>query len=146
MNRPRSGLLLLFDGLEQESPMMRTVEFKILNQDTFAKFQQFINEYKAFPISFNKLSDNSIKCNLFDFTRFITKLRFIDTPTWEIEKYESYQYFTESEFKALFNDNDMAIIDCSQFICDISLWQKNIEILNNCPFPEECFYILGRKR
>ena len=39
----------------------------------------------------------------------------------------------------------MTIIDSSKFICDSHEWQKHIKILNDTPYPDECFYILGQK-
>lgn len=142
----KGGFLLLFDGIEQENALMRNVEFEILNAETDEKFNLFTAEYKTYPVSFKQLSNGIIRCNLFDFTRFITKLRFISTPTWNIEKNESYQYYTENEFYDLFNNNGMIRIESSQFICDVPEWEKNIRILNNSSFPGECFYILGRKK
>lgn len=141
----KDGLVLIFDGLEQTYSLFRTVIFEMQDQDTIDKFEEFVNEYRALPVIYKRLSYNCIKCNLKDFTRFITKLRFISSPTWEIEKYESYQYYTEKEFRYLFENNNMTIIDSSKFICDSSDWQRHIKIVNDIPYPDECFYILGQK-
>lgn len=141
----KGGLVLIFDGIEQAYSLFRPVIFEMRDQDTIDKFEVFVNEYLAFPMYFDRLSNNCIKCNLKDFTRFITKLRFISSHTWGVEKYESYQYYTETEYRYLFENNNMTIIDSSKFICDSHEWQKHIKILNDTPYPDECFYILGQK-
>lgn len=139
------GLILLFDGIEQDCPFFKNVEFKITDEETMRKFDIFVKEYKAIPISFEKSSNGIIKGNLKDFTRFITKLRFIASQTWEIERYESYQYYTEKEFSNLFLNNKMTVVDNAKFICNIKEWQEHVTILNDVRFPEECYYIIGKK-
>lgn len=142
-----NGVLLIFDGIESDYSFFKNISFRLLNDKVKSKFSTFENDYKILPVEFNRSDNDIISCNYRDFTRFITKLKFIDTETWDIERKESYQYFTEKEFLKMFYKNNMNIICNNSFICDIDEWEKNVTIIDkNISFPSECICIIGKKR
>jgi hypothetical protein len=86
-------------------------------------------------VSLNVYGENEYSLSYLDFTRFITKLKWINTRLWEIERKESYQYFTSEE---ICNALKKAKIDCvsmKYYISDISLWKKHVT-LTDC---SKCF-------
>ena len=140
----KNGLLLIMDGLECENAFNTKITFEISN-DNISKLLMFKNEYTALDVNF-LIKDNVIETNLRDFTRFITKLKFIGSNTWDIERTESYQYFSRTEFEKCFEDGGFQIIDTHSFIINIKHWKNAVKILTpSLTFPMECIYYIGLK-
>lgn len=141
-----NGLLLIFDGVESENALQRMINFHLIDQDIQNKLNLFEKEYLPIPVHFTK-NGNHISCNYRDFTRFITKLNFIGSQTWEIERKESYQYYTEKDFTELFLNNHMHIVYKNSFIHNIGEWENKVYIDDPAvSFPFESFCIIGKNR
>lgn len=142
----KNGVILFFDGIRANDKCLnKKIEFEVLNEDTMDKLNQFEKEYLLFHTSFQR-QKMKIKSSYKDFTSFITKLRFLKTKTWDIERNETYQYFTEDEYKSFLNENLLQILLYDSFISDVAFWGENVRIRNKrIHFPMEHFYIIGRK-
>lgn len=129
------GYLVLFDGVEYSSPETE-VSFEALSKEVKDQFYKFAEEYKAVEIKYTE-KDNIITTSKRDFSRFITKLRFIDNIVWEIERTESYQYFSKEEYMQIAESIGFLVNGYALLSPNIGLWSKQVRILSpktNFPF------------
>lgn len=143
-----NGYLILFDGVESDSPES-LVRFKLVSEFAENAFIKFCKEYKAISINcqcelINR--NKSYMLTLREFTRFITKFKWINSELWDIEKLESYQYFTNQEFIETIQSCDLNVFLNDKFISDIDLWRQNISIIDkNINYPWEHILITAKK-
>ena len=84
--------------------------------------------------------------SLHDFTRYIDKSIFLDKPLWQTERLESYQYYTEAEFKQACTSLGLVIHDLRTLTVNYEKWQSEVEILTpGVDFPAEHILILAQK-
>lgn len=142
-----NGYILLFDGVEHSLPLNHSITIKFHSDDSLNEFKKFADEYKAFHIRYKYLNlKNCIEVSIRDFTRYITKTRFINSNLWEIEKWESYQYFTENEFRKWFDYIGLRIIKLSTASPYEKDWQQRVKIKTpRLDFPKENILIIGQK-
>jgi SAM-dependent methyltransferase len=138
--------LVLFDGIEHADPALEiTVQF----QSTVAldEFKNLAAEYQAFRLEYQR-SDGNFRTtmSMHDFTRYITKTRFFNSCLWEIEKRESYQYFTDKEFKKCLGSLGVNILKLQCSSPSKISWQKRVRIETpEVEFPKEHILIVGQK-
>ncbi|NPD91233.1 class I SAM-dependent methyltransferase [Xylanibacter muris] len=137
-----NGILLIFDGIENSNPN-ECVEFCLKNQISQMEFDIFKKEYSGIRTYFDE-RNGIIYCKMKDFTRFITKKRFLSSQTWEIEKNETYQYYTYKQFLALQEKLNLQIIHSETFICNETLWHKDIKMIKG-RFPMECACMIYKR-
>lgn len=140
------GYILLFDGVEAPGDAQRWIEFRFRQPTGRQRFEQFTREYLPFRIQSQPGSTaGSVRLRQRDFTRYITKLIFVGKPLWEREHQESYQYFTESEFAAMFQQNGLQIVHNETISVDHERWQDEIEIITpGMEFPAEHILVVGK--
>jgi hypothetical protein len=63
---------------------------------------------------------------------------------WDIEKYESYQYYNEEEFTLSYKNNGLKLFYKELFVSDVDFWCRNIKI-NKGGFPYEHALMAGKK-
>ena len=121
-----------------------TIRFK--NIQASDEFRKFASEYEAFRIVYDVLEpERRIRLSIRDFTRYITKTRFINTDLWNIEKRESYQYFNEDEFRRSFAELGFEVLDVQCSSPHFFEWQKRVVIESfGMTFPNEHILIVGR--
>lgn len=141
-----NGYLLLFDGVEGND-LHKDIKFKLNTVFARQAFEKFCNEYKIFDLSIKNCRENdSYSLSNRDFIRFITKLKWIFSELWEIEKNESYQYFTDVEFENTMRKFGLVIFQKEFFISDLDFWESNITIINvKNNFPWEHILITSKK-
>lgn len=140
------GHIVLFDGVEHEQPDLKLiVSFQSL--EALDEFRKMAGEYEAFRLTYEELNaPDHIRISMHDFTRYITKTRFINTALWEIEKRESYQYFNENEFRQHLEDLRFEILDVQCSSPHEVDWRKRVRIENaDGNFPKESILITGQK-
>ena len=141
-----SGYLILFDGIEPLIPRKFQLTVRFESKDAWDEFQKFATEYEAFPIIYEVLEpDQRIRLSIRDFTRYITKTRFINTNLWSIERRESYQYFNEDEFRRIFVEVgfDIKQLQCSS--PHLTDWQDRVTIETaGVSFPNEHILVVGQ--
>lgn len=140
------GWLVLFDGLEPAAELFRLIQIHFVDPHLRANFEIFARQYQPFHISFKQLNDPlDLELSLRDFTRYITKSIFLGKPLWQTERLESYQYFTEKEFRSAFDRSGLTIHDLQTLTMNEDKWQSNVEILTpNVDFPVEHILILAQ--
>lgn len=139
-----NGLFILLDGLENDNKDLN-YRFSINDHAILSKYNEFIESYSFLDCSYAHADIGEEICmNCHDFTRFITKLRFVGEKNWNIEKNETYQYFTEAEFLEMFKNNKLHILKRECFIADIRKWKQSI-ILQQGDYPYEHIILMGMK-
>ena len=140
------GYLVLFDGLAPSNDT-QPVRIKFLNERALENFQIFAREYHPFRISYRIASSGSVvELSQLDFTRYITKSIFLRKPLWQTERLECYQYFGEEEFRRLFAENMLEILELQTVTVDEEKWQRTVEIETpGGSFPDEHILIVARE-
>ena len=140
------GWLVLFDGLEPAGDPGRMIQIRFIDARLREEFEIFARQYQPFHISFKQLNDPlAVELSLRDFTRYITKSIFLGKPLWQTERLESYQYFTEQEFRSAFHHSGLTIQELLTLTMNEEKWQSNIEILTpDFDFPTEHILILAQ--
>lgn len=142
------GTLVLFDGLEQPEEMQRPVKIRFLSEQAQENFQIFAREYHLFHISY-RTTDTPfvIELSQRDFTRYITKSIFLGKPLWQTERLESYQYFCLDEFRRMFEENRLEILELQTITVDEDKWQRIVEIETpGITFPDEHILIIAVRK
>ncbi len=141
------GWLVLFDGLEPPGDPFRTLRIRFKDYQARQEFEVFAQEYRPFRIAYRQAGDPlSIELTQRDFTRYITKSIFLTKRLWDSEQSQSYQYFTEEEFRAAFARQGLAISDLRTLTMNDEKWRHRVDILTEgVTFPEEHILILAQK-
>ncbi len=144
------GHLVIFDGIES-SRYTESISVTFKNTSCFLDFRNFVISYEPFQIKYTITSrvNNlvTIQLNYFDFTRYITKSIFFHSKLWEIEKKESYQYYTFNDFSESLRNNDLYIEHCSYFTPSRAIWESQVIIETpNIDFPMEHINLVTSKR
>jgi len=81
-----------------------------------------------------------------DFTRYITKSIFLGKRLWKTERLQSYQYYTEEEYRAAFARQGLEISELRTLTMNDEKWRYRVEIdTPGFPFPDEHVLILARQ-
>jgi SAM-dependent methyltransferase len=138
------GWLLLFDGLEPSGDPLRKRLIHFTNWQARDEFNTFAREYHPFRISFRETSSPlSIELSQRDFTRYITKSIFLSKHLWESERLESYQYFTEEEFRKVFTRLGLEISELRTLTVNAEKWGYRVETDPEGGFPKEHVLIVA---
>lgn len=140
------GHLVLFDGLEPPGDPRQMVRLQFLHPQAYQWFEQFAREYHPFHITYHTVGRYIIELPRRDFTRYIDKSIFLGKSLWKTERLESYQYFTEAEFRAAFARAGLEIHALRTLTVDDEKWRRSVEILTTgVEFPEEHIMIVASK-
>lgn len=141
------GWIILFDGLEMPGDPQKTIQIHFLDDDIRQDFEKFANQYRPFRITYNNTKDPlGVTLSQRDFTRYITKSIFLRKHLWSSERFESYQYYTEEEFRAAFAHHGLRIAELRTLTVNAQKWNRLINIVTpGVKFPEEHILILAQK-
>lgn len=141
------GWLELFDGLEPPGDPEKVVLIRFLEPQTRAEFETFAREYHPFKIAYHSIGNGmQVELSLRDFTRYIDKSIFIGKPLWSTERLESYQYFTEVEFRDAFWQAGLEIASWQTLTVNEAKWRHRVEIVSEgMDFPQEHVLILAQR-
>lgn len=142
------GYLVLFDGLETSGELQQKLRLRFRTPHARDDFFFFVQEYRPFRITYNFVGDAyTVELSWRDFTRYITKSIFLGKPLWQTERLESYQYFTEDEFRLALTRQGLLIHELRTLTVDYEKWLNLVEIITpGCDFPAEHILILAQKR
>jgi SAM-dependent methyltransferase len=140
------GWLLLFDGLEPPGDPYQKRHIRFLNRQAREEFDTFARQYRPFRIAYREIGGPlSIELSQRDFTRYITKSIFLGKHLWETERLESYQYFTEEEFRESFTRLGFEIIELRILTVNAEKWRYRVETdPSEAGFPPEHVLILAQ--
>ena len=141
-----SGWLVLFDGLEQAGNPLDSIELHFLDPQARSDFETFAKQYHPFNIQFTQLNGPmNVLLSRRDFTRYITKSIFLGKKLWQTEQLESYQYFTEQEFRTAIDQQGLIVRDLQILSMNDEKWRSRVEIITpGIEFPDEHILILAQ--
>ncbi|MEA4907974.1 MAG: class I SAM-dependent methyltransferase [Chloroflexi bacterium] len=140
------GWLVLFDGLEPPGDPHRRLRIRFRSSLARENFEIFAQQYHPFRITYRQATDpHCIELSQRDFTRYITKSIFLGKGLWKTERFESYQYFTEAEYRAAFAHQGLEITHLHTLTMNEEKWRRLVEIdTPGFRFPQEHILILAR--
>ncbi|NMC79253.1 MAG: hypothetical protein GYA59_07830 [Chloroflexi bacterium] len=111
------------------------------------EFENFVRQYRPLRITYRQVEDPlCVELSRRDFTRYITKSIFIGKRLWDTERFESYQYFTEEEYRAAFARQGLEICELGILTMNDEKWRRQVEIVTDgVTFPDEHILILARQ-
>lgn len=141
------GRLLIFDGLEPPGDPLTPLRIRFRHWPARRRFETFARQYRPFRISYQTSGDpDCITLSQHDFARYITKSIFLEKPLWASEQFESYQYFTEADFRAAISALGFEITSLRTLSVNYEKW--NAEVVIETPgidFPAEHILIVAAK-
>ncbi len=141
------GWLALFDGLESRGDPRQVLHIRFLDYQALQDFDKFARQYLPLRIIYRQLEDPMcVELSQRDFTRYITKSIFLEKQLWETERLQSYQYFTEEEYRSTFARQGLEIIELRTLTVNDEKWRRQVEILTpGVNYPDEHILILARR-
>lgn len=140
------GWLVLFDGVEPSGDLHEIIQIRFLDNRARNNFETFARQYRPFRITFRETGERlHISLSRRDFTRYITKSIFLEKQLWQTERLESYQYFSEEEFRVVFARLGLKIEDLYTFTENGEKWRRWVAIEQpGADFPQEHILIQAR--
>ena len=140
------GWLVLFDGLEPPGDGGQMVQIRFQGWQARRRFETFAQEFKPFRIQYRETGEaGCVALSQHDFARYIDKSIFLDKALWQSERLESYQYFTEEEFRQALSRLGLTIHELRTLTVNYEKWQAEVEILTpGVEFPAEHILIVAR--
>jgi len=141
------GWLLLFDGLESAGDPALLLRIHFHDAAILQEFETFCSQYQPFPITYRQAGDPlTVELTSHDFTRYITKSIFLGKHLWESERLQSYQYFTEEDFRDTLSDLGMKITELRILTVNEEKWKALVSIESaGIRFPDEHILILAQR-
>ncbi|MFH2040575.1 MAG: methyltransferase domain-containing protein [Chloroflexota bacterium] len=141
------GWLVLFDGLEPAGNLLESVRIRFRDHSVRQDFDTFVQQYQPLRISYRQVENPlCVELPWRDFTRYITKSIFLGKRLWESERLQSYQYFTEDEYRGAFDRHELEINDLQILTVNEEKWRNLVDIDSpGVRFPEEHILILARR-
>lgn len=139
--------LVLFDGLEPGGDIDRVIQIHFRDALIRHDFEMFVRQFRPLHITFKQLGDPlSVELSTRDFTRFITKSIFLRKGLWESERLQSYQYFTEEDYRQSLARLGLDISILQTLTVNEEKWRALVDIITpGVSFPEEHILILAKK-
>jgi hypothetical protein len=141
------GWLVLFDGLESSGDPHRILRIHFRDCQVRHEFQDFVEQYQPLRITYREVEGPlCVELSQRDFTRYITKSIFLGKRLWETERLQSYQYYTEEEYRAAFACQGLEISKLRTLTMNDEKWRYRVEIdTPGFKFPDEHVLILARQ-
>ncbi len=141
------GWLVLFDGLEPPGNPHQILRIRFRDYQIRQEFKNFVEQYHPFRIAYREVEDPlCVELSQRDFTRYITKSIFLGKQLWETERLQSYQYFTEEEYREAFARQGLEISELRTLTMNDEKWRYRVEIdTPGIEFPDEHVLILARQ-
>lgn len=141
------GWLVLFDGLEPPGDLHQILRIRFRDHTVRQEFEKFVEQYQPVRISYRQVEDPlCVELSRRDFTRYITKSIFLGKQLWATERLQSYQYFTEEEFRAAIARQGLELFELRTLSMNEEKWRYRVEIESpEFNFPDEHVLILARQ-
>ena len=141
------GWLVLFDGLEPAGDPQQMLRIRFCDLQARQGFEDFARQYHPLHITWRQLADPlCVELPRRAFTRYMTKSIFLGKRLWETERLESYQYFTEDEYRAAFARQGLQIRELRTLTVNEDKWRRLVDIeASGTRFPDEHILILAQK-
>lgn len=142
-----AGWLVLFDGLEPGGDAQQILRIRFRDFQMRQEFETFVEQYRPLRIAYRQVKDPlCVELSQRDFTRYITKSIFLGKRLWESERLQSYQYYTEEEYRAAFARQGLKISELHNLTLNEEKWRYRVEIETpGYEFPYEHILILAQR-
>jgi SAM-dependent methyltransferase len=142
------GWLVLLDGLEPPGDPRQLLRIRFQDHQARQDFDSFARQYHPWHIVSREVERPlCVELSRRDFTRYITKSIFLGKPLWETERLQSYQYFTEEEFRDEFARQGLEISELRTLTMNEEKWRRLVEIdTPGVEFPDEHILILATRK
>ncbi len=142
------GWLVLFDGLEPPGDPHRMVRIRFQDYQSREGFEEFAAQFQPFIITYQDGDDPwCVELSQRDFTRYITKSIFLGKHLWESERLQSYQYFTEGEYRQALESLGFVITELTLLTMNEEKWRQLVDIEPYGErFPDEHILILASRQ
>ena len=143
-----SGWMVLFDGLEPPGDEQAPIQVRFQSWQARQRFETFVREFQPFRIRYRETGEpGCVELSWHDFTRYVDKSIFLGKALWQTERLESYQYFTEAEFRGACASLGLTIHELRTLTVNYEKWQAEVEILTpGVDFPAEHILIVAQKQ
>jgi SAM-dependent methyltransferase len=140
------GWLVLFDGLEPPGDPHQVLRIRFRDYQVRKEFENFVEQYRPLRIAYREVDGPlCVELSQRDFTRYITKSIFLGKRLWENERLQSYQYYTEEEYRAVFARQGLEIFELQTLTMNEEKWRYRVEIDSaGFKFPDEHILILAQ--
>ena len=141
------GSLILFDGLEPPGDPHQLLRIRFCDYQVRQEFEYFVEQYHPLRVAYREVDGPlCVELSRRDFTRYITKSIFLGKRLWQTERLQSYQYFTEEEYRAAFARQGLEIFEFHTLTMNDEKWRYRVEIdTSGFKFPDEHVLILARQ-
>jgi SAM-dependent methyltransferase len=141
------GWLILFDGIEPPGDPHQNLRIRFRDYQVRQEFENFVEQYHPFRITYREVENPLwVELSQRDFTRYITKSIFLGKRLWETERLQSYQYYTEDEYRAAFARQGLEIFELRTLTMNDEKWRYRVEIdTPGFKFPDEHVLILAQQ-
>jgi len=141
------GWLVLLDGLEPPGDPHQILRIRFRDYQVRQEFENFVEQYHPLHIVSREVEGPlCVELSQRDFTRYITKSIFLGKRLWETERLQSYQYYTEEEYRAAFARQGLEISELHTLTMNDEKWRYRVEIdTSGFKFPDEHVLILARQ-
>lgn len=141
------GWLILFDGLEPPGDPRQPLRIRFRDYSARQNFEIFAREFHPLHVAYRQMDSLCIELSQRDFTRYITKSIFLGKQLWENERLQSYQYFTEGEYRAVIARQGLEIAGLRTLTMNEEKWRRLVDIETpGAEFPDEHVIILAQRR
>lgn len=142
----KGASFVLFDGIEVDTPDQR-IRIVLKTPEARRDLEIFMRDFSGFQLGdIHCIDSDVVELSYRDFTRFITKMKWIHCSLWDVECRETYQYLSRSEMCKMFHDMSCSIASMAFYIADLKQWERSVEILSpEVEFPFEYAMYVGRK-
>lgn len=143
-----AGWLVLFDGLDPPGDPHRVVRIRFRDYQSREGFETFAAQFQPFSITYQDVNDTwCVELSQRDFTRYITKSIFLGKHLWESERLQSYQYFTEVEYRQVLESLGLVITERTTLTMNEEKWRQRVKIETQGErFPDEHIMILASRQ
>lgn len=137
------GLFVLVDGVLPDDEKDGTTSF-ILTEEGARIYNIIRTTYNFLREPLPEASAGQlVTTSSIDFEKFMTKSLFAETPDWEIERNESYQYFSRLRLEEIFRDLGFMIMREELQVEQWNLWQKLVTVVDGkYPFENITLYCI----
>lgn len=133
--------LIIYDGLDiEEFQKKNIVRFSFVNSSDEELLYKFVKEYKPLEINIEKIGENKFETTENNFLRLVSTFKYLNTPIWDIERMQTYHYFSTSDFLDVAKLNKLKVIETIPFSNNIELWKSKFKLYNTS-WPEKSILI-----
>lgn len=141
------GSIVLYDGLAASvHPEETRVNFTFRTPAAKQKMLKVVEEYELSEINCQELGNGVYSMSKSDLLKSLSFMKYVDTPLWEIESKQTYQYFSYEEFMKMFEKKHCVVESVTLLNSDRGLWMNYVTLRSPAEFPSKSIIITATKK